>query len=411
MRSGKKGAGFAELGQQLRQDLARHDHASDDARVRRAVLARQATPRLGPTFRFAFAAGLVAALALGATLWAARGSSEAPLRFWVEARHGQVDEWVTARDVEQSLRFSDGSSVVAGPHTTTRVVQISPEGARLTLERGQLEAHIVPREQASWQVAAGPFAVRVTGSRFRMGWDPVTERLSVAVLEGRAQVSGGGQPEHELLAGSSLELLLSGAVELKSAFELPAAAAAEPADTSAPAATSAEAARDEDELLRARKPAERRSDWRELSTAGHYREALASVEQQGFAAQCAALPARDLLSLGSTARLAGRGDLAREAYQALRRRFPTSSEAAISAFSLGRLASDSGQRAEALGWFRRYLNEQPGGPLAREAWGRLIELYAQQGNGAEARKLAEQYLKQYPSGPHAALARSVLARP
>jgi transmembrane sensor len=338
--------------------------------------------------------------------WATPGARQEPLRFWIEERTGHVDEWVTARDTEQSLRFSDGSSVVAGPHTTTRVMQVTPDGAHLTLERGHIDAHVVHRDASRWQVAAGPFVVHVTGTRFRVTWDPQTEKLAVKVSEGRVEITGDGRPRHELTAGSVLELSANAAAGVQSAF-----LGDQPKGARLPeAAPSAESARDEDELISPRKAAERKPDFRELSTAGHYREALAAVEQHGFAASCESLGARDLLTLGSTARLAGRADRAREAYLAARRRFPNSAEAGISAFSLGRLASDAGHASDAIGWFKRYLTEQPGGPLAREAAGRLIELLRQTGDEARAREAAESYLKRYPTGPHAALAQSLFAK-
>ena len=400
------------LGAELRKDLARHEDVDkpSEARTRRQLLARMAaktSPRRG--WSYAVAGGLFAVAAAALIFWAAPVAHQQPLRFWVEERVGSVDEWVTARDTEQSLRFSDGSSIVAGPHTTTRVMQISAEGAALTLERGRVDAHVVHRDASRWQVAAGPFVVHVTGTRFRMTWDPQAEKLAVSVSEGRVQITGGGQPLHELTAGSALELSVSAGAELKSAFEAPA----EPSAASEPGAENAavDSARDEDELIRPRKAAEHKPDFRELSTAGHYREALAAVQQLGFAGQCESLGARDLLTLGSTARLAGRADLAAQAYLAARRRFPSSSEAGISAFSLGRLASDAGHATDAIGWFKRYLNEQPSGPLSREAAGRLIELLHQTGSDAQARVAAEGYLKRYPTGPHAALAQSVLARP
>jgi TolA-binding protein len=192
-------------------------------------------------------------------------------------------------------------------------------------------------------------------------------------------------------------------VSLSSALQLPPASAG----TSMPA-TSAQGADREDEL-RPHKSAEHKPDFRELATAGRYREALALVEQQGFGAECESLSARDLLTLASTARLAGRADRAREAYLAVRRRFPSSSEAGISAFSLGRLASDGGRASDAMAWFKQYLSEQPSGALSREAAGRLLELLKQSGDEAQARAAATSYLKHYPNGPHAALAQSVLA--
>jgi TolA-binding protein len=399
---------FLALGERLRDDLSRHEVAdrASEASARRRLLVAVAAAQ--PRRRMAVLAGggAVLAAAVALVLWFRPAAPATPLSFWVEERAGQVDEWVRARDTEQSLRFSDGSSIVAAPRTTTRVMRVAAAGAELALEHGELQAHVVHREASRWQVAAGPFVVHVTGTRFRVSWDPQAEKLNVSVSEGKVLVTGGGQPRHELLAGSSLELSATAGVELKSAHvaaEMPSAAASEPH-------TEIAEARDEDELLRPRKAVERKPDFRELSTAGHYREALALVEQQGFASECQSLSARDLLTLGSTARLAGRADRAEEAYRAVRRRFPSSSEAGISAFSLGRLASDAGRASDAMAWFKRYLSEQPGGALAREAAGRLLELLSRGGDAAAAREAATSYLKQYPSGPHAALAQSVLAR-
>lgn len=395
-----KSQSLEALGARLRDDLTRHEaiDRQSEARVRRQLLARMAARRKTrpPQLYWALATalGVVAALALWVS--AKPAAEAAPLRFWVEERTGKVDEWVTAREAEQSMRFSDGSSVVAAPHTTTRVMQVTPDGARLTLERGRVEAHVVHREGSRWQVAAGPFVVRVTGTRFHVSWDPQTEKLAVKVTEGRVEVSGDGQPLQVLTAGSTLEL--SAGARVSSTFVPPVPTAEAGKEPLAPA-----------EPAPARKVAPHTPDFLELSTAGRYREALAAVEQLGFAGQCASLSARDLLTLGSTARLAGRPERAQEAYAAVRRRFPGSSQASISAFSLGRLASDAGRASDGIGWFQRYLSEAPSGPLAREAEGRLVELYRQSGNVAQARRAAQVYLEKYPTGPHAALANSVLA--
>lgn len=402
-----KSPSLETLGSQLREDLSRHEAVDRvaEARARRQLLTRAAAQknRGGRWIWATSAATVVAAAGLFFAFSEPRTAQVEPLRFWVEERRGQVDEWVTARDTEQSLRFSDGSSVVAAPRTTTRVMRVTSDGAQLTLERGHVDAHVVHRAGSRWQVAAGPFVVRVTGTRFRVGWDPQTEKLVVKVTEGRVEVSGDGEPVRALTAGSVLELSASS----KRASVMPAPRGAEP--TLAPA----EAAAPEVEPAPPRKaaPTEQKPDFRELSTAGRYREALAAVEQLGFAGQCATLSARDLLTLASTARLAGRPERAREAYSATRERFPGSSEARISAFSLGRLASDAGRASDAVTWFQRYLAEAPSGPLAREAAGRLVELWQQLGNTTSARSAAESYLRSYPNGPHAGLSRSVLAPP
>ncbi len=409
-----KSHSFQALGARLREDLERHEDVdrATDVRTRRQLLAKveSGAPR-ARRWQYGLAAAALVTCAAALFSWVGPTARQEPLRFWIEERTGHVDEWVTARDTEQSLRFSDGSSVVAGPHTTTRVMQTTADGAHLTLERGHIDAHVVHRDASRWQVAAGPFVVHVTGTRFRVNWDPQTEKLAVSVMEGKVEVTGDGRPKHELTAGSVLELSASTAVGLQSALTAELPAAARSAEPSPENVVATDAARDEDELIRPRKPADRKADFRELSTAGHYKEALAAIEQQGFAASCESLGARDLLTLGSTARLAGSAARASYAYLAARRRFPNSSEAGISAFSLGRLASDAGRASDAIGWFKRYLTEQPSGPLAREAAGRLIELLRQTGDVVRAGEAAESYLKRYPTGPHAALARSALAHP
>lgn len=393
------------LGAQLRDDLAQHEAVDrvSEVRARRQLLTRVAARRAArPRLYWALCGAALVAAAVAIFVWAKPAPSQEPLRFWVEERAGKVDEWVTARETEQSLRFSDGSSVVAAPHTTTRIMQVSPDGAQLTLERGHVDAHVVHRDSSRWQVAAGPFVVRVTGTRFRVSWDPQSEKLAVKVTEGRVEVSGNGRPTQVLTAGSVLELSAAIGVESPLATATSSAPSADvPVRDGEPSGSEAAAPR--------KAPAEHKPDFRELSTAGRYREALAAVEQLGFAAQCASLSAQDLLTLASTARLAGRGDLAQEAYLAALRRFPGSSEAGISAFSLGRLASDAGRASDAVGWFQRYLAEEPSGPLAREAAGRLIELYRKSGDVGSARSAAERYLNKYPTGPHAGLARSVIS--
>ncbi len=78
----------------------------------------------------------------------------------------------------------------------------------------------------------------------------------------------------------------------------------------------------------------------------------------------------------------------------------------MAAFRLGQ----SAKGAQAAEWFSTYLKEQPGGALAREALGRLIEAHQAAGDPISGRAAAERYLKSYPDGPHATLARQALRR-
>jgi TolA-binding protein len=118
-----------------------------------------------------------------------------------------------------------------------------------------------------------------------------------------------------------------------------------------------------------------------------------------------------LALLGDTARLAQRPVDALAAYQALRSRAAGSAAAKQAAFSIAKVHFDQrAAYAEAARWFRTYLAEQPGGPFAREAEGRLMESLSRSGDRAGAKLAAERYIAKYPTGPHERVARQLLAR-
>jgi TolA-binding protein len=107
--------------------------------------------------------------------------------------------------------------------------------------------------------------------------------------------------------------------------------------------------------------------------------------------------------------LSGNPASAKQALLRLRSAFPGDSRRAAAAFALGKIAFDQTRAyAEAAEWFATSLREQPGGSLAREAAGRLIEARRRAGDDAGARQAAEGYLARYPDGPHADLARSLV---
>jgi tetratricopeptide (TPR) repeat protein len=152
-------------------------------------------------------------------------------------------------------------------------------------------------------------------------------------------------------------------------------------------------------------------DFRELAQAGRYREALAASEQAGFERLCRSANAQDLMLLADIARLAGDAGRARQAYERMRERFPGEDDGQA-AFFLGRLAFDErADYAQAARYFELSLGEQPAGPLAREAAGRLMEARLLSGDGEGARAAARAYLKRHADGPHGRTARRLLATP
>jgi hypothetical protein len=74
---------------------------------------------------------------------------------------------------------------------------------------------------------------------------------------------------------------------------------------------------------------------------------------------------------------------------------------------LGKIAADQlGSPGEAATWFETYLQEEPGGALAEQALGRMLEIRKR--DPGAARATAERYLARYPNGAYAALARSIV---
>ncbi|MGK3959498.1 FecR domain-containing protein [Sorangium sp. So ce118] len=432
---GKSERSLSELGRRVAalQDQApeaRLDRAEGRARLGAAELrasrpARPLAVRLGA---LAAAALLVVAIAVGVV------TRPRPLQFTLGAGEpGAVGAWIAAPSTaELPIHFSDGSSLLLAPGGRARVAAVDAEGAEIALERGALDLSIVHRDQTRWRVRVGPFQVHVIGTRFETRWDPTTEQLVVALREGAITVSG---PivgvARAVRAGERLTISpAQGTLQIGALDEAPAPAptatipgapapsappveATPTAPSPGPPARVVEAA---PPSPRARASAEVAAapaapDWRALALEARYKDALAAAELEGFDAICATASAGDLRVLGDVTLLGGSPARAEQAFTSLRARFPGSPEAAIVAFTLGRIAQDqSKDYAAAAGWFTRYLSERPGGENVAEAAGRLVEVADRMGDEAGARRAAERYLAAHPSGPHAAYARDVLAR-
>jgi hypothetical protein len=149
-------------------------------------------------------------------------------------------------------------------------------------------------------------------------------------------------------------------------------------------------------------------NWRELARDGHFARAY-SAAAESFEAECERASVLDLLLLADAARLSAHRQQASQAYAAVRRRFAGSDAASRAAFTLGRLAFDSGSYAAALGWFETYLAEQPGGALAPAALDRSFEAAQRSGDAERTRGVAKRYLARRPKGAHADEARRILA--
>jgi transmembrane sensor len=340
----------------------------------------------------------------------------------------QPGAWIEAPATQSlGLRFSDGTRVSMAPRARARLVELDAQGAHLLLENGRARVSVVHKPHARWLVSAGPFVVHVTGTRFDVQWNAEQDRFELDLAQGRVEVSGclfdqgyrmsSGQRIEASCKAGHFDMLERGkeAIARNPVAAIPVAP--EVAGPNAIQATpSSDGNASSERVARTASPARRgaaahraramSTEWQALARRGQYTQALAVTD---FEAQCEQASAKKLAALADTARYAGDSSKEALALRLLRERYPGTPRAALAAFALGRLEFDAnGSYRKAAEWFRTYLSEQAGGPLAREARGRLMEATLRSGDAAGARELAARYLRDYASGPHAAIARGLL---
>jgi len=369
----------------------------------RAVLARKR--RMMMTYAVSSAALTAVVFAVVLWQWPER------LRFNVGAdgHPGIESNWIHAHANESvPLRFSDGSTVDLLPGTRGRVVHLTSHGANLTVETGRVHASVVPRPDADWSIAAGPFSVRVVGTEFDVAWDPEAEVLHVDVERGLVRVTGPILADaQQVVALQELTVSLpyrraalveTGGREGASLDRLEPASEAEPAAADSAPAVVAEAD--------AREDGDSHESWQTLARRGEHAKAAKLVERSGVERVAQPLGPEQLLKLADVMRIGGWPADATYVLRRLRTRFPGTVPAAISAYTLGVMAFDQRHAyAEASKWFDTYLREQPTGELTREALGRQMEAEERAGRRSDAEIAARKYLQAFPDGPHRDIAK------
>jgi ferric-dicitrate binding protein FerR (iron transport regulator) len=370
--------------------------------------------------RWPIGVGALAAAAAAAvgTLWLRPAPA---FSFTIREQPGQVGAWMVSND-DLPVVFSDGTSLTLGRDSLARVTSVSTTGAEVTIPQGHVRASVTHTATSRWTLDVGPFVVHVTGTRFDTSWDASQRLFSLEVHEGSVFVTGCSIDPRPVGAGSSIRMRCEAGHGQIEGSPQPAPTAVQPPEQDDTGADDAAGQATEDagrpiapnagavgtagsaRETEVRAPT---ASWRELAAQGRSHEALAAALGR-FDDECRTASASDVLMLADQARYAGDAPHARTALMAVRSRFPGSAQAATAAFLLGRMAFDAGNSAEAATWFERASVEAPGGPLAREAAGRLIEARENAGDHAGARAAAERYLQRYPSGPHASLAIRVL---
>jgi ferric-dicitrate binding protein FerR (iron transport regulator) len=423
------------LGRMARTHLTGNLSPQDEADARRRFRAKIARQPLAESARrkvkillgAGALAATVAAMVVGRPFW-----RHPTLTFDVDMPIVAEQDYLFVPSTAPSghVSFSDGSRLTLSPGGRGRIVALHANGAEIGLEDGRASLEVVHRPDTHWSVAAGPFAIQVTGTAFDVRWSGADEMFEVDLKSGSVKIRGPLAPAGiELAAGQRLIADLRAAqlrierIEPQTSEEATASAA--PSKLNEPVIASpmprglpgAGLSRDGETPARARGPRreavdEAKPSWTQRIAAGDFRGVLAEAEQRGLEATLAQAALADLVALSDAARYAGRVDVAHRALMAQRERFAGSNAARTAAFLLGRLADTSEARpAGAIGWYDRYLTEAPNGEFASEALGRKLVAQQRVSGAASALATAQEYLRRFPQGPYAAKARQLTLAP
>lgn len=325
--------------------------------------------------------------------------------------------YIRAAGAPATLHFSDATEVVAQPEARVRIVETTAHGARVSLEQGELSVHVTHTEQSAWNFVAGPFDVRVTGTRFLLAWDPQMEQLRVDLFEGSVEIAGyddsgpmavkGGQ---RFLGDAKLRTMhVSRLSEEPDGAQVKASAVSGKQSEPQPTALPPVPAQGDSQGTAGdagKKAASGAADWSSLVSKGKFQAVVQAAESRGISSCLSGCSATDLGALADAARYTGQNALAEKSLKALRSRFSGSS-GPRAAFLLGRLYEGQGQSAQARRWYETSLSESPSGAYSGEALaGKMRAVLGDQGRAA-ARSVALEYLKRYPQGVHAAAATKI----
>ena len=297
---------------------------------------------------------------------------------------------VEALGAARSLAFSEGSELTlqSGPAISLDV--LDDARVEVQLERGHLDAHVLKGTARTWRYHAGPWTVRVVGTRLSIDWVPERGAVDVSVSEGVVEVSGPTGVPVLVRAGQSLQR----SPPPREVLVVPPAPASEPVveevkPRSTPPRAPAPVVEPSPVVEVAPPPS-----WQQLLATGKRAEALETASARGVFAE--ALGDADALLLADATRLERRGDLSRVLLAGvLERNGPNAAEAA---FLLGRLELDDHRPEAGRRFFTRAVALAPDGAFAEQARGRLLETLLELQDLPAAREAAKDYLSHHPGG-------------
>lgn len=300
---------------------------------------------------------------------------------------GAIDGAVleTGAGEQQSLELGDGSHIVLEPSTRLQLERVSGREIRLRVTAGAVTANVTHVAGRPFTVVAGPVAVHVVGTKFRVESDGEHGRVLVAVSEGRVTLSrSDGQPAPRSLGAG--ETWTSNPMQAPVESPSPdAGRMTDGTDGSAPVA---------------RPPVVSRR-FRDLWREGRFGAAWATIARSDLDALIATAGPEDVFAIAESARMSGHAREAARAFDAFRRRFRSDARAPLAALELGRLRlSELGAPTEAQEAFEDAITLDPAGTFREDSEARLVEALEAAGLSAECAAARERYLAKYPGGLH-----------
>jgi TolA-binding protein len=367
---------------------------------RRRFLAEAATPK-APSKRRAWPVLVALAAVVAFVMIPQQSPSLTALSDGAELRPGS---WISSLDETRLIAFSDGTAVTLDEQSEIRLAELDGDGAHLWLERGHADLDVVHAEGADWLISAGPYVVRVTGTRFGASWSPVRQELLVEMAEGSVFVTGphleGGQRVSD--SGTLSVFLAEGRYQHTMgplSDEEEGAPSVVEVEKETPVMDTPLRVERIREPLPSPPVAVEVVTWKELAREGSYADALELAHEVGVDGILSGADSTDLYLFGDMARLAGKPELAGNAFVALRERFPGTRYASEASFVLGKMAYDNEKDfRSAARWLQTHISEQPDGTSVDDAMGLLMMSYDRVGDRAAARVVAKDYLERFPSG-------------
>lgn len=363
------------------------------------------------------AAAVALAIAVGFVIWA--GPDKISYRIGTHRPTSHNGAWISSGiGAPIPIVFDNGSRFELATNSAARVVESNNKQVRLDLSQGRLDANVNGNGETEWIVQAGPYEVKVLGTRFSVHFSSIRNQLEVEVASGKVAVNG-TQMSTGVLLKTGQRLVANATGTQVQTVDEPKHPAGEGSLVSSKSSKNEGNPLDSsDTKIETPTAIENKANssvakvqvpkWRKHANAQEWPEAVKAMDNQ-TAISIAQSRELDLLwSLANAARYSERPQLATLFLNQIRLRFGDTSRGKTAIFLLAKTALDAHKDLpNARKWFLTYLKTIPNGALAEEATGYLMEVCLKMNHMEESAQFAQTYLENYQTGPFANRARRI----